>query len=145
MAYTGAELQRRYRLRHPERVRENRKARYENEKLWARERRASLTTWPKAVLPNIKFRAKDQGVEFDLVATDLVVPSHCPVLGIALKAGSKTHVDCSPSVDRIDPKGGYVRGNVAVISYRANRLKCDATIEELEKVIEYLRNLGCEL
>ena len=33
----------------------------------------------------------------------------------------------SPSLDRIKPHIGYIRGNVRVISYQANRIKCDCT------------------
>lgn len=45
----------------------------------------------------------------------------------------------SPSLDRVIPELGYVPGNVIVISWRANNLKRDATIEELEAVIAYMR------
>ena len=44
-----------------------------------------------------------------------------------------------PSLDRIDGAKGYVKGNVRVISHRANMLKNDATIEELELVLKDLR------
>lgn len=38
----------------------------------------------------------------------------------------------SPSLDHIEPEKGYVRGNVWVISYRANMIKNNATIDELQ-------------
>ena len=43
------------------------------------------------------------------------------------------------SLDCIIPELGYVPGNVAVISRRANTIKNDATIEELELVLAYMK------
>ncbi len=42
----------------------------------------------------------------------------------------------SPSLDRIDPTKGYVKGNVWIISHRANTIKSDASHEELKLVAE---------
>ena len=40
----------------------------------------------------------------------------------------------SPSLDRIFPESGYTKGNVRVISWRANWIKNNSTIEEIEKL-----------
>ena len=45
----------------------------------------------------------------------------------------------SPSVDRIVPKKGYVKGNVAIISIKANGIKTDATPDEIIKVANWLQ------
>lgn len=139
---TSKEVQRRasaaYRKRHPDRVKENRKRNFKRELEYNRSRRANLETWPIVALPLIRHRAKAKGIECTITAKDIVVPMHCPVLGIALESGVGTR-NCSPSVDRFDNGRGYVSGNVNVISHRANRLKCDATIEELELVLSYMR------
>lgn len=45
----------------------------------------------------------------------------------------------SPTIDRINPKLGYIKGNVWVISNKANRFKNDATLEELELLVANLR------
>lgn len=50
----------------------------------------------------------------------------------------------SPSIDRIIPELGYVRGNIAVISMRANKLKSDATSEELERISAWMRSVGAK-
>lgn len=79
--------------------------------------------------------------DFDIDASDIVIPEFCPVLGIKLNPrnrGVGYHPD-SPSVDRIDNDKGYVKGNVRIISARANLLKNDATIEELTLVLEDLK------
>lgn len=61
---------------------------------------------------------------------DLVIPTHCPLLGIELDQ-FHPNLDNHCSLDRIDSTKGYVRGNVMVISHRANRIKSNATAEEL--------------
>lgn len=72
--------------------------------------------------------------------SDVIVPARCPVLGVELKVA--TGAPCgqfnSPSLDRMDNTLGYVPGNVAVISNRANKLKSDATAEELRKVADWV-------
>lgn len=64
------------------------------------------------------------------------------MLGIPLvvKEGKGTNPN-SPTVDRIIPKLGYVKGNVAVISDRANRIKADASVEEITAVAKWLRKV----
>ena len=81
--------------------------------------------------------AKVKGLPFNIVLSDIVIPAACPVLGIELQrvGGARTHN--SPSIDRIVPSLGYVKGNVIVVSWRANRLKADASREELRKLFEF--------
>jgi hypothetical protein len=100
-------------------------------------------SWPRFAISRVKHRAKQQGIDFDLVPNDLNIPEFCPVLNIKLNyqnVGSGFHSD-SPSIDKIDPKGGYTKENVRVISARANLLKNDATVEELRLVLADLENL----
>jgi len=61
----------------------------------------------------------------------------CPVLGIRLNQGDRNSVS---SVDRIIPELGYVKENCRIISMKANMLKNNATVEELEKIIQYMKN-----
>jgi hypothetical protein len=63
---------------------------------------------------------------------DIVIPDTCPLLGTPME---------SPSLDRIDSTKGYVKGNVWVISNRANTLKNDATLTELKTLVENLQRL----
>jgi hypothetical protein len=100
--------------------------------------------WLKAV----KERSSRLGWEFDLTLDDVPVPEFCPILGIPLVSrmgnGGKLggHRDNAPSIDRIDNDRGYVRGNVVVISYRANRIKSDANMEELRKIVAFYDGLS---
>lgn len=82
----------------------------------------------------IKHRCKKDGTEFTLSVNDIVVPEFCPALGIRLVFGDDSGRDCSPSVDRINPKLGYTPNNIQIISKRANTIKSDATPEEVMKV-----------
>ena len=86
-----------------------------------------------------KKRAKKGGLPFDLTIEDLEVPEKCPILGLELKVGNDSSREISPSLDRIVPALGYVKGNIRVISLRANRLKSDASIEELEAILKYMK------
>ena len=97
---------------------------------------------PNAVLfRHARDRAKRKNIPFDITVEDVIIPETCPVLGISLKAGEKVVCNNSPSLDRIKPELGYVKGNIQVLSYRANTLKNNATIEELEKVLEHLKKM----
>lgn len=72
-----------------------------------------------------------------------MIPSHCPILGIPVyqMTGNGGGGDHSPSLDRIRGDLGYVPGNVIVISNRANRLKSDASIEELRSIASFYATL----
>lgn len=83
-----------------------------------------------------KNRAKTKGIEFTIEVSDVVVPNTCPVLGIEISIGGNRNN--SPSLDRIDNSKGYVKGNVCVISFRANALKSDGTLEELRAISRYM-------
>lgn len=63
----------------------------------------------------------------------------CPVFGFALEFNSAGFRETSPSLDRIDSSKGYTRNNVQVISWKANRLKAYATIEDLEILVAFLK------
>jgi len=99
------------------------------------------------LLQRIKSKCKIEGLEFNLTIDDLHVPDVCPVLGIPLKFGVKGNKlqetkggripHDSPSVDRIDPTKGYVKGNVIMVSYRANFLKSDASMDELQSIVTF--------
>lgn len=84
-----------------------------------------------------KTRAKSKNITFDITIDDIQAPITCPVLGIELGWSNKKTEQNSPSLDRIIPELGYVRGNVMVISYRANALKSNAMPHELRLVADF--------
>jgi len=87
-----------------------------------------------------KIRAKKHNVPFDLDLSEFPeIPEKCPVLGIPLKGNSQSG-PCwnSPTLDRIIPELGYVKGNIKIISHRANTIKSDATEDEILAVARYV-------
>ena len=111
------------------------------EKLQERCRKRHKAGPAKELWRAAKARAKRKGLPFDLEVSDIVVPAQCPVLGVPLVVGSRKSKEYAPSLDRVVPNLGYVRGNVRVISYRANTLRRDASIEELESVLRYAKGI----
>jgi hypothetical protein len=93
------------------------------------------------LLKSAKSRAKTYDIPFDITEADIVIPDICPALGIPLDRAGKKGVFNSLTLDKIIPELGYVRGNVQVVSCRANRLKSDATAEELEALAAYVRRV----
>ena len=90
------------------------------------------------ILNSARWRAKKKGVPFDLTIDDIRIPTHCPVLGIELRHGVGSICATSPTLDRIIPHLGYVVGNVAVISMRANAIKSNAVWQEVLKVASWM-------
>lgn len=88
------------------------------------------------LLARAKWRAKSKNIPFDITREDVVIPNICPVFGVKFDFDSKLH---APSLDRIRPDLGYIKGNVRVICMRANRLKDNGTIEEFEKILAYMK------
>lgn len=89
------------------------------------------------MLTRARIRAKEKGLPFDLSREDIEIPDVCPVLGLPLRVADGSADDSSPELDRVDNRLGYVRGNVLVVSRRANRIKNDATPDELAAVASY--------
>jgi hypothetical protein len=90
----------------------------------------------RSLLGHAKGRAQREGLTFDLEFDDIKIPSNCPLLGIPLDPAADERAPNLPSLDRLDNSKGYVKGNVWVISWRANTLKRDASLAELEAVVE---------
>ena len=78
-----------------------------------------------------RYRAEKNGLEFNLDLEDIVIPKICPVFG--------THLT-KPSLDRVDNSKGYIKGNVRVISNRANTLKGNMTLSEVKRLLNYMES-----
>jgi hypothetical protein len=124
-----------YRLKNPDKVRgDNRKNR--------------TRPFKTHLVKKARIRARKNGLDATITAADVEWPTRCPVLGIDLIYPERTGQQKDrgdlppnyPSLDRLEPSKGYVPGNVFVISHRANMLKSNATLEEIEAVARYVRS-----
>lgn len=92
-------------------------------------------------LSNTKSVCEKQGVPYDISVDDLTpFPLTCPVLGIPINwMNTGSTANDSPSIDRMIPELGYTKGNVRIISQKANRLKGNASLDELEALLAYMK------
>jgi hypothetical protein len=101
-------------------------------------KRSKISNPSKYLWSTAKIRANKNNIPFSIEPEDVIIPEVCPVLGtqLELNNGYKNR-DSSPSLDRIVPSSGYVPGNIIVVSWRVNRMKSDATPEELRKIADF--------
>lgn len=83
----------------------------------------------KYLLKYAKARATKKGLPFTITEDDIVIPTHCPLLGVPLEFG---HSRYCPSIDRVIPELGYVPTNIRIMSLAANKFKSDMSPDELE-------------
>lgn len=94
------------------------------------------------LLSRARRRAGAEGLPFDINIEYLMeLPSDkCPVFGMSLAwcAGNKYRQEDAPSLDKINPALGYIKGNVAWISWRANRIKNDGSAQDHYRIAEWM-------
>ena len=94
----------------------------------------------KYLIQAARSRATMYGLRFTLKEDDIRIPTHCPILGIKLRKNIGGMKDNSVSIDRINNRKGYTPDNIVVVSLRANRLKSDASLDELKKITKFYSN-----
>lgn len=98
----------------------------------------------KELWQQLKQSATKRKIPFSLTLNDLnnlSFPVTCPILGLELKFNKNKAADDSYSIDRVDSSRGYEIDNIIVISQKANRIKNNATPEELAKIEQFYREL----
>lgn len=116
------------------------RALYTSEEYLARRIARRDASIERSMLIEVRARAKKRGLAFDLELADIVIPSRCPVLGLTLERHRGALKNNTPTMDRINPAHGYVKGNIAIISWRANRLKSDCGDPAIfEAIAAYMR------
>ena len=101
--------------------------------------------WIIRAVGRARKRAAQNGLDFSITFDDVekIFPDRCPIFGTEFNfIGNKKSRPESPSLDKIDPKKGYVVGNIEIISMKANVIKQNATSEELFKVAKWLKTKG---
>lgn len=94
--------------------------------------------WHRVLFNCAKSRAKKKNLPFNLELSDIIIPEFCPVLGIKLEKSNNYVKDCSPTIDRLNNNLGYVKGNICVMSYRANCIKNCGTADEHRKIADWI-------
>ncbi len=136
------------------RVRDKEKRKIESKKAWMKFKEARKKSgWTpsktgrkprtdlvreRLILHSAKTSASRKGIEINIDEYDIMIPEICPVLKIPIDVDAKRSYN-SPSIDRIDPNKGYLKGNIQIISWRANLIKNNMTLEECELLLDHLR------
>ncbi len=81
-----------------------------------------------------KSRSKLKKIPFDLKPEDIVVPDVCPVFGTEFVSNDP---DRCATLDRLDPRYGYIAGNVIVMSGKANRMKSNGNLQDILDLAEW--------
>lgn len=91
-----------------------------------------------------KSRASSLRLPFDLTPEYLesIWSGKCPVLGVDLNLVTDRLDEHAAELDRFVPSLGYTQGNVHWISRKANRIKNNTTVEILENLLRWMKNVS---
>jgi len=101
-------------------------------------RKSAIKHKEQVLLRGARNRAEKKGMEFNISLTDIVIPKICPVLGIEIYRDAPKNSYNSPSLDRIDNTKGYTKDNICVISNKANVIKNIGSIDDHQRIINYM-------
>lgn len=92
----------------------------------------------KYMIIQARSNAKARGIEFTITKDDIDIPAKCPLLGIEIirNVFSTGRPDNMISIDRVDSDKGYIPGNVKIISFLANKIKTNATPDQIKRMAE---------
>lgn len=92
----------------------------------------------QTMLREAKRRAKGKDLAFDIRPEDIPWSDTCPILRVSLERNKGNVQTNSPTLDRVNSSFGYIRGNVRIISWRANLLKGNLSLEEAKRLVDYM-------
>lgn len=105
---------------------------------WVKQRRASRETWHLQNYQTLRTKCRSNGTRFEITKDDIAAPVDCPICENALVFGELGHPR-SPSVDKVLPELGYVKGNVNVICRRCNLVKNNETSPRIfRRIADYV-------
>lgn len=101
---------------------------------WSRQKKysRSIPTKIQDMVTRAKNRAIEKGLPFNITREDVVFTDTCPILEIKLNWEGGPRDKNTPSLDKIIPEKGYVKGNIRIVSNLANMMKSEANFEELK-------------
>ena len=106
----------------------------------------SKMTHKQKMLHWAKYRHKKnfKDSQFDLTEADLHWPIYCPALGIELlyESSHSRSIPNTATLDRIDSNLGYIKGNVQILSRKANLIKNYGTPEEVMRVATFMQRVS---
>ena len=108
---------------------------------WGEKKDTDLYRAQRSKFNRKKANALKVGYTWSITFGELEWPTKCPILGIELDYFAETRQENSPSFDRVDSSKGYDKGNVIVLSWRANRIKNDGTPAEHRAIADYIETL----
>lgn len=102
--------------------------------------------WAQIAIGGARGRAKAAKIPFAITVAHItaLAVDVCPVLRVPLQYPAQGKVKVSrysPSLDRIIPALGYIEGNIIVVSMLANRIKNDASPDEIRAVADFYSRL----
>lgn len=120
-------------LRTERRFKQRRESVYRAVKKYNRQHQNRRLYW------SAKQRAQRDGIVFDLEQDDIVIPERCIYLNVPLtNTYGRGRIWTNASIDRVDSTKGYTKENIQIISDLANRMKSNATVEQL---VEFATNV----
>lgn len=101
-----------------------------------------IARWARDAYYNTKYRAKKLGLEFSLTKEWLIdnAPVKCPLLNTELVYNADKSVENTASVDRKNSAQGYTIENCKIISFKANRIKSNASVDEIALLVKNMEN-----
>jgi len=132
-----------------EEIEARRKERYEANREQLLEEAADRRSAMRSTVPGmadlmftaVRSRARKRGLPFDLTTEwleselTLALESGCPLLGIEISMDAAPRSPGSPSIDKFRAELGYVQGNCWILSFAANDMKHDMTIDFMQRVL----------
>lgn len=133
-------------------ARKSQRKRYNERKTDAKFRDGHIKTSAKWVknhpyrylLTSLKSRAKQQGVPFNIDEEYLksLPLNQCPITKVKMIPPWECKQRFHPhkaTIDKVVPKKGYIKGNIAWVSFEGNLLKSNHSIETLEATARFIR------
>lgn len=105
-------------------------------------RETPVVRWAAVAIGNARRRAKAAGLVCDITKEWLLAtaPTHCALLEVPLDYAATTSTAASASLDRRDSALGYTPDNCRIISFKANRIKSNASVFEIALLAKNMTN-----